>query len=142
MNTDRVVKIIFRIAVLVVLAGTGLSPALAQEPGMVTQDTERPVIVDLIQRTLGDPAVNYDSVADPSDCRSETLYLGTRDVLEKYVANPAENRTALQGYFLSGRDQCDCAEAIIGKDFDIVLHDLGPETARYRSCYDIHHHRK
>lgn len=142
MKPDRVVKFVFRIALPVVLAGAGLSPALAQESGMATPAAERPVIADLIQRILGDPTVNFDSVADPSDCKNETLYLGTRDVLGKYAANPAQNRTVLQGYLISGRAQCDCAEAIIGKEFDIVLHDLGPETARYRSCYDIHHHRK
>jgi len=142
MNADRLVKHIFRIVVLAMLACAGNFPALAAEPGTPAPDPVRPVIVDLVQRILGDPAVNYDSVADPSDCKSVTLYLGTRDVLGKYVASPAENRTSLQDYILSGDDQCSCAEAIIGKNFDILLHDLGPETAKYRSCYDITYARK
>jgi hypothetical protein len=142
-NPYRLPGRLFRIVLLVVLAGAASSPApAAAQPGTVDPDAENPLIVDLIGRILGAPETKFSNMDDPSDCRNETLFLGTRDMLGKYVADPTGNRAALQDYLLSGGDQCHCAEAIIGKDFDILLYELGPETARYRSCYDIHGGRK
>jgi len=124
---------------LVLLMFSGLSPVVAAEYVEPVLDSGQPVIVELVRMILGDPARNFSTLQSPSDCGTETMYLGTRDVLEKYVANPAEQGDALSSYILSGKDQCHCAEAIIGKDFDILLHDLGPETSGYKTCYGMPH---
>jgi len=138
-NPDKLSTSVMQAAMLVLLMFSGLSPVVAAEYVEPVLDSGQPVIVELVRMILGDPARNFSTLQSPSDCGTETMYLGTRDVLEKYVANPAEQGDALSSYILSGKDQCHCAEAIIGKDFDILLHDLGPETSGYKTCYGMPH---
>jgi len=125
-------------AILMSLAGIGSFPVLAEAPEGVILETGKPVVTELIRRILEDPHRGYPSVDSSFDCNSETLYLGTRDLLGKYVDNPVEYQAALRDYILSGKEQCHCTQAIIGKDFDILLDDLGSETSRFRSCDDMH----
>ncbi len=138
-NPEKLSTSVMQAAMLVLLMFSGLSPVVAAEYVEPVLDSGQPVIVELVRMILGDPARNFSTLQSPSDCGTETMYLGTRDVLEKYVANPAEQGDALSSYILSGKDQCHCAEAIIGKDFDILLHDLGPETSGYKTCYGMPH---
>lgn len=138
-NPEKLSTSVMQAAMLVLLMLSGLSPVGAAEYVEPVLDSGQPVIVELVRMILGDPDRNFSTLQSPSDCGTETMYLGTRDVLEKYVANPAEQGDALSSYILSGKDQCHCAEAIIGKDFDILLHDLGPETSGYKTCYGMPH---
>jgi hypothetical protein len=136
-NSDRLLTVFIQAALLVVLAFAGLTPVVAAESDEQVLESGQPVIVDLVRSILGDPARSFSSLHGPSDCTTQAMYLGSRDVLEKYVANPADQEASLRNYLLSGKDQCQCAEAIIGKDFDILLHDLGPQTSGYRTCDEI-----
>jgi hypothetical protein len=127
-------KHVYLAAILAMLAGIGSSPLLAQAPEGVILETGKPVIPDLIRRILEDPHRGYANVAGSFDCASEAVYLRTREILGQYATGPEENQAALSGYILSGKEQCNCAQAIVGKEFDILLHDLGPETDKFRSC--------
>ena len=111
-NPEKLSTSVMQAAMLVLLMFSGLSPVVAAEYVEPVLDSGQPVIVELVRMILGDPARNFSTLQSPSDCGTETMYLGTRDVLEK---------------------------AIIGKDFDILLHDLGPETSGYKTCYGMPH---
>ena len=106
------------------LAGIGAFPARAAEPEAVIETTNEPGMTGLIGRILEDPHKSYANVRGPDDCNSEALYLGTKDILRKYVADPVENHDGLRDYLLSGKEQCSCTRAIIGKNIDILLEDL------------------
>ena len=92
---------------------------------MMIETMNQPGLPGLVQRTLADPLRSFSDVSGPDDCNSETVYLGTREVLKEYAANDMKHREALKNYNLSGRDQCNCSRAIIGKDFDLVVEDVG-----------------
>jgi hypothetical protein len=53
------------------------------------------------------------------------VYLGTRKVLEEYVATPPEKEAELRDYLLSGKEQCNCTRAIVGKEINILVKELG-----------------
>lgn len=137
MNTTTT-KHVNPVSMLVLLAILGSSPVLAQELGEVPEgvilETGKPVFIDLIRRIMEDPHRGYSNVDGSYDCKSETMYIGTKEVLRKYVESPEEYQAVLRDYVISSKEQCHCTQAIIGKDFDILLHDLGPETSRFRSC--------
>ena len=120
------------------LAGIGSYPVLAETPEGVILQTGKPALTELIKRILEDPHRGYSSVEGSFGCTSEALYLGTKELLGKYADSPEENQEALSDYILSGKEQCHCTEAIIGKDFDILLDNLGPKTAKYRSCIGMY----
>jgi hypothetical protein len=132
------IKRVYLLAILVVLAGAGSFPLLAAGPDVVIPETGKPVIPDLIRRILEDPHKGYSNVKGSFDCASEDLYLRSRDILGKYAEAPVENQEALSNYLLSSKEQCNCAQAIIGKNFETLLYDLGPETSKFRSCGSMH----
>ena len=70
------------------------------------------------------------SVSGSDDCNSEALYHGTKEQLGKYVASPMDNQEALRDYILSGKEQCNCTLPIIGKNFNILLKDLGSDISQ------------
>ncbi len=88
-------------------------------------ETDTPVIPSVIRRILTDPNRDYASARGPDDCNSEMVYDSTKDMLAKYVDNPTENSGILKDYIMSGAEQCNCTAAIVGKDFEILLDQLG-----------------
>lgn len=132
------IKRVYLLALLVVLTGAGSFSLLAAGPEVVILETGKPVIPDLIRRILEDPHRSYSSVQGSFDCASEELYLRSREILGKYAAAPLENKAALSNYLLSSKEQCNCAQAIVGKNFENLLFDLGPETSEFRSCGGMH----
>jgi len=110
--------------VVVCLAGFTSFPALTEEADVEEIIVNKPGITHIISRILADPHRNYQRVQGPDDCNSEELYLGTRKVLEEYSANPAENKSTLRDYILSGQAACNCTRAIIGKDIDFLVKDV------------------
>lgn len=132
------IKRVYLLAILVVLTGTASFPLLAADPEVVILETGKPVIPDLIRRVLEDPHKGYSNVKGSFDCASEELYFRTREILGRYAAAPVENQEALSNYVLSSKEQCSCAQAIIGKNFETLLFDLGPETSKFRSCGSMH----
>jgi hypothetical protein len=113
------------VAILVLLAGIGSFPVVAEEPEIVIEQAgQTPGMIGIISRILDDPQRDYASVWGPDDCNSETLFLATKEQLRGYVVNPVENQEALRAYILSGKEPCNCTRALIGKDFDILIEDL------------------
>lgn len=133
---------------VLLLAGVGSFPVLAEVPEGVILETGKPAVTDLIRRILEDPHKGYTAKRDTRSgytgvsgsygCNSEALYTGTKELLWKYVESPGEYQSALSDYVLSGSEQCHCTQAIIGQDFDILLDNLGPETSKFRSCDGMH----
>jgi hypothetical protein len=105
------------------------SPASADDPADVIQ-TGAPVIPKLIGRILEDPYRDYDSVKGPDDCNSEALYLGSKEILGKYAADPAANEEALREYIISSEEQCNCTAAIVRKEFDILVNHLEADISK------------
>lgn len=122
------------VAAFIALTGTGSPPVLSAEPDPGVEQPPEPAVTDLIRRILDDPDRDYSTVDSAYDCNTEALYLATRDVLGKYVSSPNEQQAYLSEYILSGKEQCHCTQAIVGKHFDTLLGILGPETSGYRSC--------
>jgi hypothetical protein len=89
----------------------------------------KPGVTAIIGRILDDPHRDYQSVHGPDDCSSEEVYNDTREVLGKYVASPADSKSLLKDYIFSGKAACNCTRAIIGKDIDILMKDLGMEMS-------------
>ncbi len=83
----------------------------------------------IIERIVSDPDRNYESVRGPYDCSSESLYNAAMEVLAGYADNPTENSPALRKYILSGEAQCNCTGAIVGKNFDNLLEQLGSDIS-------------
>jgi len=100
-------------------------PVLAEEAAFGEVIPSKPGVPELLGRILADPHRDYQSVQGPDDCDSEEMYHGTKAVLGKYVASPVENRSALKDYIFSGKAACNCTRAIVGKDIDILMKDLG-----------------
>jgi hypothetical protein len=123
-------KRVYLLTILMLLTGIGSFPVLAEEPAAVVKEESNPVMNELIGRILKDPSRDYSSVSGPDDCNSEPLYHGTKEQLGKYVASPMENQEALRDYILSGKEQCNCTLAIIGKNFNILLKDLGSDISQ------------
>jgi hypothetical protein len=111
---------------LVLLAGAGSFPVLAADPEVdIGVEKSRAGMPDLLTRLLGDPHRDYSSVKGPDDCNSEELYHGTKEQLGEYAASPMENKAAMKDYILGSEEQCNCTRAIVGKNFDILIYDLG-----------------
>lgn len=104
-------------------------PSPAEEAAIVEVIPGKPGITALLGRILEDPHRDYQSAQGPDDCNSEAVYNDTREVLGKYVANPAENRPALKDYIFSGKAACNCTRAIVGKDIDILMKELGMDMS-------------
>jgi hypothetical protein len=115
--------------ILVSMAGVMAMPATAEEQGMVIQPGY-PVVPNLIGRIVSDPDRTYEDVRGPDDCSSESLYLTTKDMLAGYSINPTENSAALKAYILSGEAQCNCTAAIVGKDLDALLENVGSDISK------------
>jgi hypothetical protein len=111
---------------LICLAPPG---ALAEEAVMDEVIPVKPGMTELLGRILADPHRDYERVHGPDDCNSEEIYHGTKEVLGKYVASPAENRSVLTDYIFSGDAACNCTRAIVGKDIDILMKDLGKDMS-------------
>jgi hypothetical protein len=116
-------------AILMSTAGFASLAATADEP-ITDSQTAKSVLPQLIERIVTDPYRAYADVRGPDDCNSEALYLATKEVLANYAASPAENAGALRQYVLSDETQCNCTAALIGKDFDILLHDVGSDISK------------
>jgi len=104
-------------------------PATAEEQGVVMQ-SDYPTVPNLIGRIVSDPNHTYEDVRGPDDCSSESLYLTTKDMLAGYAINPVENSAALKEYILSDKAQCNCTTAIVGKDLDDLLKNVGSDISR------------
>ena len=107
---------------------TALS-SLAEEAAIEKVIPVKPGVTGVIERILADPHRNFHSVHGPDDCNSEGVYQDTREALGKYVAGPEENKAALKDYIFSGEAACNCTRAIVGKDIDILVKDLGMEMS-------------
>jgi hypothetical protein len=103
--------------------------SLAEEAAVQEVVPVKPGVTALIGRILADPHRDYHSVHGPDDCNSEATYQGTREVLGKYVADPVANKPVLKDYIFSGEAGCNCTRAIIGKDIDILMKDLGTDIS-------------
>jgi hypothetical protein len=104
-------------------------PLLAEEAAVVEVIPGKPGVTGIIGRILEDPHRDYQSAQGPDDCSSEEIYHDTREVLGKYVANPVGNKAVLRDYIFSGEAACNCTRAIIGKDIDILMKDLGADMS-------------
>jgi hypothetical protein len=111
------------------MAGVIALPATAEEQGMVIP-SDYPAVPNLIGRIVSDPNHTYEDVRGPDDCSSESLYLATKDMLSGYAMNPVENSAALKKYILSDEAQCNCTAAIVGKDLDDLLENVGSDISR------------
>jgi len=111
--------------VLMCVTGFASIPALAEEADVEEMIASKPGITPLLGRILADPNRNYQRFRGPDDCNGEEVYLGTRKVLEEYVATPPEKEAELRDYLLSGKEQCNCTRAIVGKEINILVKDLG-----------------
>ena len=116
-------------AVLMFLTCLAPLPALAEETAFGEVITSKPGTTELLGRILADPHRGYERVMGPDDCNSEEVYQGTRGVLEEYVANPAEKQSALKDYIFSGQEACNCTRAIVGKEIDILVKEVGMDMS-------------
>ncbi|HYQ73473.1 MAG TPA: hypothetical protein VET88_16305 [Gammaproteobacteria bacterium] len=107
------------------LTGIAPAPALAEEALDVNVIPSKPGVTQVISRILEDPHRDYSRAHGPDDCDSEETYGSTRDALGQYVANPEDNKAALRDYILSGKSACNCTRAIVGKEIDFLVDDLG-----------------
>lgn len=112
-------------AVVMCLTGLASFPAQTEEAAVEEVIASKPGITQLLGRILEDPHRDYQRVKGPDDCNSEELYLGTKEILGEYVANPTEKQSALRDYILSGQAPCNCTRAIVGKEIDILTKDVG-----------------
>jgi len=115
--------------VLMCLAGFASLSALAEEAVMEEVIASKPGITGLLGRILADPHRDYQRVEGPDDCSSEQLYLDTRKILGEYVATPAEKEAELRDYILSGQGPCNCTRAIVGKEIDILVKEVGMDMS-------------
>ena len=118
------VKRIYPFFVMMLIAGVLSLPATAGELEK-TVLTGKPVIPDLIKRIVTDPDRTFKDVSGMDECSYEKLYLDTMDILKQYADSPEKNSEPLKFYILSDQAQCNCADAIVGKDMDDLLEYLG-----------------
>lgn len=116
---------IYLAAVLMCLTGLASLIALAEETDVVQVIAVEPGVTQLLGRILDDPHRNYDRVRGPDDCRSEDVYRSTENILKEYVASPADKKTDVRDYLLSGEAACNCTRAILGKEINSLLNDIG-----------------
>ena len=121
-------KHLYLCSILISMSGLVSLPAMAEQLEMVDQSSYA-AIPRFIERIVSDPDRTYESVYGPDDCSSESLYNAAMEVLAGYAVHPTENSPALKKYILSGEAQCNCTEAIVGKDFDNLLEQLGSDIS-------------
>ncbi|MEZ5542092.1 MAG: hypothetical protein R3F42_08615 [Pseudomonadota bacterium] len=109
---------------LALLASIAALPARSAAPVESEVIRSKPGLHELVRRVLDDPHRDFSSVRGPDDCEDEALYLGTKQVLGDYIADPSGQRPMLREYLLSDKAQCSCTRAVIGKDFDILVEDV------------------
>jgi len=112
-------------AVLLCLTGFVSFPALSEEAAVDEVIASKPGIIPLLGRILDDPHRDYDRVRGPDDCRSEDVYQATEKTLKEYVATPAEKQAELRDYILSGEAACNCTRAIVGKEINNLVNEVG-----------------
>lgn len=118
----------YPIAIILLLACAGPYPVAAQEP--IVEDTSKNrVVPDLIGRIVMDPHRDFADVQGPDDCPDESIYQSTRTALGSYAADPEANGEALKEYVMSGEAQCNCASALVGQYFRILLEDVGADLS-------------
>jgi hypothetical protein len=108
-------------ATLVLLAGLGTVPVLADEPTVVVQENAESSLSQLLKDILADTNYNYERFHGVDDCSSPVVYNDSRALLGKYADAPAQYESALRNYILSDQTQCNCVRALIGKNFDILV---------------------
>jgi len=111
--------------VLMCLTGFASLPALAEEAGVEQVIAVEPGVTQLLGRILDDPHRDFERFRGPDDCRSEDLYRSTEKILREYVASPAEKKAEVRDYILSGEAACNCTRAILGKEINSLLYDVG-----------------
>jgi hypothetical protein len=116
-------------AVVMCLTGLASLPAQAEEAAVESVIASKPGVTQLLGRILDDPHRGYQRVQGPDDCNSEEMYLTTRKVLQEYVATPAEKQAELRDYILSGKAACNCTRAIVGKEINTLLKEVGMEMS-------------
>ena len=104
-------------------------PLPAEEAAFGEVIPAQPGMTKLLGRILADPQRDYQRVHGPDDCNSEAVYQDTKGALGDYVANPGEQKSALKDYIFSGEAACNCTRAIVGKDIDILMKDLGSDIS-------------
>ena len=104
-------------------------PVLAEEAAVVEVIPGKPGVTGLIGRILEDPHRDYQRVHGPDDCNSEGTYHDTIEALGEYVDNPEESKSALKDYIFSGEAACNCTRAIVGKDIDFLMKELGSDIS-------------
>jgi hypothetical protein len=104
-------------------------PSLAEAAPVVEVIPSKPGVPELIGRILEDPHRDYQRVHGPDDCNSEESYNDTIEVLGKYVARPEQNKSVLKDYIFSGEAACNCTRAVVGKNIDILMKDLGMDIS-------------
>jgi hypothetical protein len=117
-------------AIIMLLSMLWAAPVLADEPTVVEETEAAGSLSQLLKDILGDPNRNFNRYYGPDDCSTEQLYIGSKDLLGKYAQAPAEHRGALRAYIESGKEQCNCARAIVGKNFDILVDAVGSDMSR------------
>lgn len=110
-------------AVLMLVTGLTAFPVLAEEAVNLEMIPSKPGVTELVGRILQDPHRDYSRVHGPDDCNSETLYTDTKELLGNYVADPTGQTASLRDYIISGKEQCNCTRAIVGKYFDTLVEE-------------------
>jgi hypothetical protein len=118
-----------RVAALL-LSIPGAAAVLADEPTVVQETETADTMAVLLKDILGDPKRNFDRYYGPDDCATEPLYVKSADRLGSYADAPEEQQQALRSYIESGREQCNCTRAIVGKDFDILVRSVGSDMSQ------------
>jgi hypothetical protein len=115
----------YLVTVLMCLTSLASLPALAEESAVEEVIAVTPGVTQLLGRILDDPHRDYDRVRGPDDCRSEDLYHSTENILREYVATPAEKKAEVRDFILSGEAACNCTRAILGKEINSLVNDIG-----------------
>ena len=118
-------------AILLLLSILGTASVLA---GDQTPDELEAMqnIAPLIGRIVNDPDRNYSNYRGPDNCKTEVDYEETKALLGKFADKPAVHRDALKSYIFESTDQCSCTQAIVGKDFDILMFSLGSSISEVK----------
>jgi hypothetical protein len=117
-------------ATIMLLSLLGAFPVLADEPTVVEQKETADTLSALLKDILGDTNRNFARYYGPDDCSTDQFYLSSAELLGKYAQAPAEHQAALRHYIESGKEQCNCVRAIVGKYFDILVDAVGTEMSQ------------
>jgi hypothetical protein len=117
-------------AAILLLSLFGPVPLLADEPTVVVQPEAENSLSALLKNILGDTDRHFDRYQGPDDCSTEKLYVDTRELMGRFADAPEQNQDALRNYILANKQQCNCARAIIGKNFDILVDAVGSDLSQ------------